>query len=111
MFQTKICVTIEHSELGWADKSSDIYGQTKYWQILYVLFYFVVSVFGCFHFFFFFFENLTHDLRYCFCVLRLNHMFGSAFDTSGARCTDGVWLTARIVNDTMYIIMDFEGLF
>ena len=36
-------------------------------------------------------------------------MFGSKFDISGARCTDGAWLTVRIVDNTLYIVMDFEG--
>eukprot|EP01084_Bolivina_argentea_P024956 46450_1 len=40
----------------------------------------------------------------------LNHLFGTKFDVSGQRCTDGVWLTARIVDDVLYIICDFEGL-
>ena len=56
----------------------------------------------------------------------LNHLFGSKFDTSGARCTDGAWMTVRICEgvdfdknrpkneqkeeDIMYIIIDFEGL-
>ena len=59
----------------------------------------------------------------------LNHLFGSKFDTSGARCTDGAWMTVRICKgidfderekkerkkekeeeDIMYIILDFEGL-
>jgi hypothetical protein len=38
---------------------------------------------------------------------KLNHLFGSKFDISGA---DGVWMTVRIVNDTLYVICDFEGL-
>ncbi|ETO15116.1 hypothetical protein RFI_22247 [Reticulomyxa filosa] len=40
----------------------------------------------------------------------LNHFLGCKFDISGARCTDGVWLTARIVGDILYVILDFEGL-
>ncbi|ETO02541.1 hypothetical protein RFI_34887, partial [Reticulomyxa filosa] len=40
----------------------------------------------------------------------LNHLLGCKFDISGARCTDGVWLTARIVGDILYVILDFEGL-
>ena len=38
----------------------------------------------------------------------LNHLFGSKFDVSGMRCTDGCWMTLRIVNDILYIIL---GLF
>eukprot|EP01083_Nonionella_stella_P110895 324855_1 len=40
----------------------------------------------------------------------LNHLFGTKFDISGGRCTDGAWLSARVVNDTLYVICDFEGL-
>eukprot|EP01083_Nonionella_stella_P205504 748292_1 len=40
----------------------------------------------------------------------LNHLFGTKFDISGGRCTDGAWLSARVVHDTLYIICDFEGL-
>ncbi|ETO03015.1 hypothetical protein RFI_34397 [Reticulomyxa filosa] len=40
----------------------------------------------------------------------LNHLLGCKFDISGARCTDGVWITARIVGDILYVILDFEGL-
>ena len=40
----------------------------------------------------------------------LNHLFGTKFDISGGRCTDGGWLSVRVVDDIMYIICDFEGL-
>ena len=40
----------------------------------------------------------------------LNHLFGSKFDISGMRCTDGAWMTVRIVDDILYVILDFEGL-
>ncbi|ETN98212.1 hypothetical protein RFI_39302, partial [Reticulomyxa filosa] len=40
----------------------------------------------------------------------LNHLLGCKFDISGARCTDGVWITARIAGDVLYVILDFEGL-
>ena len=40
----------------------------------------------------------------------LNHLFGTKFDISGGRCTDGGWLSARIVDDILYIVCDFEGL-
>ncbi|ETO23547.1 hypothetical protein RFI_13633, partial [Reticulomyxa filosa] len=40
----------------------------------------------------------------------LNHLLGCKFDISGARCTDGVWITARIIEDILYVILDFEGL-
>ena len=40
----------------------------------------------------------------------LNHIAGTVFDVSGGRCTDGVWLTCRIHDDVLYVMMDFEGL-
>ncbi|ETN98196.1 hypothetical protein RFI_39317 [Reticulomyxa filosa] len=40
----------------------------------------------------------------------LNHLLGCKFDISGARRTDGVWITARIVGDILYVILNFEGL-
>ena len=40
----------------------------------------------------------------------LNHLFGTKFDISGGRCTDGCWLAVRLVEDVLYIICDFEGL-
>ena len=40
----------------------------------------------------------------------LNHLFGTKFDISGGRCTDGAWLSARILHDTLFILCDFEGL-
>ena len=40
----------------------------------------------------------------------LNHLFGTKFDISGGRCTDGAWLSARILDDTLFILCDFEGL-
>ena len=40
----------------------------------------------------------------------LNHMFGTKFDISGMRCTDGSWMSVRIINNIMFIIFDFEGL-
>lgn len=40
----------------------------------------------------------------------LNHLFVTKFDISGGRCTDGAWLSARILNDTLFILCDFEGL-
>lgn len=39
----------------------------------------------------------------------LNHLSGSLFDTSGDRCTDGVWMTVRETADTVYVVLDFEG--
>ncbi|OQR93499.1 hypothetical protein ACHHYP_02498 [Achlya hypogyna] len=40
----------------------------------------------------------------------LNHLTGSSFAMSGARCTDGVWLTARRLDTTLVVVLDFEGL-
>ena len=40
----------------------------------------------------------------------LNHLVGSSFNISGTRCTDGCWMTVEIVNDCLYVILDFEGL-
>eukprot|EP01084_Bolivina_argentea_P184196 317722_1 len=40
----------------------------------------------------------------------LNHLFGTKFDISGGRCTDGAWLSARYIEDVLFIICDFEGL-
>ncbi|GAQ90196.1 hypothetical protein KFL_006110080 [Klebsormidium nitens] len=40
----------------------------------------------------------------------LNHLFGLSFEISGARCTDGCWLTLSIIRGVMYLVLDFEGL-
>ncbi|DAZ92640.1 TPA: hypothetical protein N0F65_009008, partial [Lagenidium giganteum] len=41
----------------------------------------------------------------------LNHLTGASFATSGARCTDGAWLSVRIVStDVLLVVVDFEGL-
>jgi len=40
----------------------------------------------------------------------LNHLFGTHFDVSGDRCTDGVWLSVQVVDEVMWVILDFEGL-
>ncbi|RHY20331.1 hypothetical protein DYB32_010056, partial [Aphanomyces invadans] len=40
----------------------------------------------------------------------LNHLTGSSFAISGARCTDGVWLTVRLMGDCLLVVLDFEGL-
>ncbi|CAK9059552.1 unnamed protein product [Durusdinium trenchii] len=40
----------------------------------------------------------------------LNHLAGTSFDTSGGRCTDGVWMTVREHSDITYVMLDFEGL-
>ncbi|EQC26431.1 hypothetical protein SDRG_15776 [Saprolegnia diclina VS20] len=40
----------------------------------------------------------------------LNHFSGSSFAVSGARCTDGAWLTYRVLGDELLVVMDFEGL-
>ncbi|EQC37943.1 hypothetical protein SDRG_04960 [Saprolegnia diclina VS20] len=40
----------------------------------------------------------------------LNHLTGSSFAISGARCTDGVWLTLRRLGRCLVVVLDFEGL-
>ena len=40
----------------------------------------------------------------------LNHVMGSSFNISGARCTDGCWMTLNVQEDCLYVILDFEGL-
>ena len=40
----------------------------------------------------------------------LNHVMGSSFNISGARCTDGCWMTMNVQEDCLYVILDFEGL-
>lgn len=41
----------------------------------------------------------------------LNHLTGSSFAISGARCTDGAWMTVRMLpNDVLLMVLDFEGL-
>ncbi|RUS20070.1 hypothetical protein BC937DRAFT_86448, partial [Endogone sp. FLAS-F59071] len=40
----------------------------------------------------------------------LNHLCGSTFDGSAQRCTEGVWMSMTPTKDTLYVIMDFEGL-
>lgn len=41
----------------------------------------------------------------------LNHLTGSSFAIAGARCTDGAWMTTRVLsNGVLLVILDFEGL-
>eukprot|EP00117_Sycon_ciliatum_P008063 scpid5253/ scgid3630/ len=40
----------------------------------------------------------------------LNHAAGAMFDISGHRCTKGLWMTMRTMEDCLYVILDFEGL-
>ncbi|CAI5742139.1 unnamed protein product [Hyaloperonospora brassicae] len=40
----------------------------------------------------------------------LNHLTGSSFAIAGNRCTDGAWMTLRIVNGVLLVVLDFEGL-
>ena len=40
----------------------------------------------------------------------LNHLTGSYFDSSGGRCTDGVWLTMHMLDECLLVVLDFEGL-
>ena len=40
----------------------------------------------------------------------LNHLMGSSFNISGTRCTDGCWMTVKVAQGCLYVILDFEGL-
>ena len=40
----------------------------------------------------------------------LNHLSGASFAISGARCTDGAWMTLRVLDGKLLIVLDFEGL-
>ncbi|KAK1937897.1 hypothetical protein P3T76_009634 [Phytophthora citrophthora] len=41
----------------------------------------------------------------------LNHLTGTSFAISGARCTDGAWMSLRFTSaDTLLVVLDFEGL-
>ena len=40
----------------------------------------------------------------------LNHLTGLSFNISGARCTDGCWMSLKLTYDCMYVILDFEGI-
>ena len=40
----------------------------------------------------------------------LNHLFGSSFNISGARCTDGCWMFLVIQETCMWVLLDFEGI-
>ncbi|CEG48495.1 hypothetical protein F444_21954 [Plasmopara halstedii] len=41
----------------------------------------------------------------------LNHLTGSSFAIAGARCTDGAWMSIRILpNQVLLVVLDFEGL-
>ncbi|KAG7378690.1 hypothetical protein PHYPSEUDO_009759 [Phytophthora pseudosyringae] len=41
----------------------------------------------------------------------LNHLAGTSFAISGSRCTDGAWMSLRLVSaDVLLVVLDFEGL-
>ncbi|GMF52253.1 unnamed protein product [Phytophthora fragariaefolia] len=41
----------------------------------------------------------------------LNHLAGTSFAISGSRCTDGAWMSLRLVSaNVLLIVLDFEGL-
>ncbi|KAG7398655.1 Vacuolar protein sorting-associated protein 13A [Phytophthora boehmeriae] len=40
----------------------------------------------------------------------LNHLTGSSFAIAGNRCTDGAWMTLRMMKDILFVVLDFEGL-
>ena len=39
----------------------------------------------------------------------LNHLAGAHFDTSGWRCTEGIWMCAKVLPDLLLVLLDFEG--
>ncbi|XP_062519668.1 uncharacterized protein LOC134194733 [Corticium candelabrum] len=39
----------------------------------------------------------------------LNHLAGAHFDTSGWRCTEGIWMCAKIFPNLLLVLFDFEG--
>eukprot|EP00727_Mastigamoeba_balamuthi_P006971 m51a1_g2895 hypothetical protein (1596) ;mRNA; r:439894-455092 len=40
----------------------------------------------------------------------LNQLGGTLFDVSGGRCTDGVWMSIKVLPHRIYVLLDFEGL-
>ena len=40
----------------------------------------------------------------------LNHLTGSSFNIAGTRCTDACWMSVKVDDDCLYVILDFEGL-
>lgn len=41
----------------------------------------------------------------------LNHLTGTSFAISGSRCTDGAWMSVRLLSpDLLLVVLDFEGL-
>ncbi|TMW64321.1 hypothetical protein Poli38472_012943 [Pythium oligandrum] len=41
----------------------------------------------------------------------LNHLTGSSFAIAGARCTDGAWMSVRVLDcHVLLVVIDFEGL-
>ncbi|CCA69193.1 hypothetical protein PIIN_03093 [Serendipita indica DSM 11827] len=40
----------------------------------------------------------------------LNHFVDTSFAGSAMRCTEGVWLSATVTRDTIYVALDFEGV-
>ncbi|GMF12956.1 unnamed protein product [Phytophthora lilii] len=41
----------------------------------------------------------------------LNHLTGSSFAIAGARCTDGAWMSIRVLpKNVLLVVLDFEGL-
>jgi hypothetical protein len=40
----------------------------------------------------------------------LNQLGGAFFDVAGGRCTDGVWMSVRLLPDRALVLLDFEGL-
>ncbi|RLN68601.1 hypothetical protein BBJ29_001498 [Phytophthora kernoviae] len=40
----------------------------------------------------------------------LNHLTGSSFAIAGNRCTDGAWMSLRMMKGVLLVVLDFEGL-
>eukprot|EP00118_Oscarella_pearsei_P023535 m.282814 g.282814 ORF g.282814 m.282814 type:complete len:2438 (+) comp40663_c0_seq4:515-7828(+) len=40
----------------------------------------------------------------------LNHVAGAQFDISGGRCTQGIWMSVRVLPEATVVALDFEGL-
>lgn len=41
----------------------------------------------------------------------LNRLFGTRFDVSAARCTEGIWLSLSYIEGQIFVVLDCEGLF
>lgn len=41
----------------------------------------------------------------------MNRFFGTRFNVSQSRCTDGIWMSISRIGGNLYMILDCEGLF